>query len=607
VRRTATYALIATIATAAGIAAQVPRAAAAADSDAATRGEAIGILQGVDTLPWISEARVALVARALRVIHSQFTQLADIQTEYGGAMLLHIADSAYKSIFVSSGAQRPDHVDFNDLPWHAEVRHTGIQALDRLDVKYGVKRATVWDLGNRAAVGLEFARPVNVPVIRAEYERIPQVSYAMSPWGGSAIGVTLFDKGSKLDFVFSAPSPCFASCRKPGYSYITYDTLSRTATMELQVEHQVARPFPPSVARRPDSIPLWDFPSDLTITPYPKLDSLLAGTHADRWWYRSHAVEVLAELLGPAIGPWQVGGRQSLDQFSALKLEAAARRQEVLDALIDRLNDPDPVVARAALNGLRTRSRRHYGNDAASLTQWHRWVRAVRDEPPPLEIRFINVGKGDAVLVRQGAHAALVDAGPVNDSIVDRLRALGVQSLQLFVTTLDQPDRIGSTAAVRSAFPISTFVDNEHARRRTITFGDTRIEIIPPLSRDSASHINRSAVVRITRGPFSALLTGGVAGAELDSLVTRERLGHVNLLNALQHGDTAAVTTPWLARLAPDVVVVSGADMSVVSGAFRRYEMPKRIMASTLWNGDVAAVVNGDGTYSVQSYTGPVR
>ncbi|HWH52304.1 MAG TPA: hypothetical protein VN651_12235 [Gemmatimonadaceae bacterium] len=599
-RRTATYALITTIATTARTAAQ--RAEAVADSDTTMRAQAKVLLQGADTLPWLSETRIALVAHALRVIHAQFPQLGDVDVGDGGAMLVYFSDSVYESVVVSSGAQRPAALD---LFWHAEIRHTGIPALDSLDATYGVKRTIIWT--SPTAVSLEFGRPANVPVIRAAYLRIPQVRLAVNPWNQDAMGIHLVDKGSKLDFVFGPPIPCLIECGPTDVSYVAYDTATQTATMAHHVEHHVARGFPPSFAWRPDSIAYWDVPSRLTIVPYANLDSLVAGVHADLWWHRSHAVAVLADLLGPAIGPWQGGGERSPGQFQTLKLAAAARREEALRAIIDRVNDPDPTVARAALDALRSLSHQHYGNDAASLTRWRRWAHDLPNEPSPLEIRFINVGQGDAVLIRQGAQAALVDAGPPNDSIVAHLRTLGVDSLQLFVTTLDEPDRSGSAAAVRSAIPVATLIDNEHARRRTIRFGDTRIEIIPPISRDSASHINGSAAVRITRGSFRALLTGGLTGTELGPLVARDGLGHVNLLNAPQHGDTTAVMTPWLGRLAPDVVVIGAAKMDVVSGASWRYQSPKRTIASTLWNGDIAAIVNGDGTYSVQSFSGPLR
>ena len=41
-----------------------------------------------------------------------------------------------------------------------------------------------------------------------------------------------------------------------------------------------------------------------------------------------------------------------------------------------------------------------------------------------LEIRFLDVGQGDAILIREGPHAVLVDAGLPDGGIVERLRSL---------------------------------------------------------------------------------------------------------------------------------------------------------------------------------------
>ncbi|MGD0483576.1 MAG: MBL fold metallo-hydrolase, partial [Gemmatimonadales bacterium] len=62
---------------------------------------------------------------------------------------------------------------------------------------------------------------------------------------------------------------------------------------------------------------------------------------------------------------------------------------------------------------------------------------APRRAPAPqasgtLELRFLDVGQGDAALVRNAGKAVLIDAGPT-DAIAGKLRALGVDSLDLAV------------------------------------------------------------------------------------------------------------------------------------------------------------------------------
>lgn len=63
---------------------------------------------------------------------------------------------------------------------------------------------------------------------------------------------------------------------------------------------------------------------------------------------------------------------------------------------------------------------------------------AVQD----LELRFLSVGQGDAILVRNAGRAALIDAGP-SDRIAERLHTLGVSSLDLLIASHNHADHIG--------------------------------------------------------------------------------------------------------------------------------------------------------------------
>lgn len=51
-----------------------------------------------------------------------------------------------------------------------------------------------------------------------------------------------------------------------------------------------------------------------------------------------------------------------------------------------------------------------------------------------LELRFLNVGQADAILIRNGGKTALVDAGS-SDDIAERLGALGLDTIHLLVAS----------------------------------------------------------------------------------------------------------------------------------------------------------------------------
>src|SRR5258705_1432268 len=341
---------------------------AAADSAATFRNQAIALLQGNDTLPYLSEQRIALVADALRAIHAQFPRLEGIVSDLDATkMSVSIADSAVATIVSRSGASKPANAGRGY--WQARVTRTGIPALDDLNEMYGIRSmllAVSPDFGS--SLYLDFNRPVNIPVLRTAYQRVPQVSYASIPDFQDVYSwVILFDKGRTLDIAFArGGGDCPAGCTVWDYYYVAYDTVTRTATME----REKAKDYQWS-----ESIFYWDVPSRLSINAYASFDSLLSGARDDRWWHRSHAVRVLGRLLGPAIGPWFGALEQSLERFTVLKRAALARQQEAYGAIVDRLTDPDRDVARVALVILRWVTRRNFTADPAGLAQWQQWLR----------------------------------------------------------------------------------------------------------------------------------------------------------------------------------------------------------------------------------------
>ena len=70
-----------------------------------------------------------------------------------------------------------------------------------------------------------------------------------------------------------------------------------------------------------------------------------------------------------------------------------------------------------------------------------------------LEIRFLDIGQGDAVLIRNGGKAALIDAGP-SDRVATQLKVLGVKSLDLLVASHNHADHIGGADAVLESIPV---------------------------------------------------------------------------------------------------------------------------------------------------------
>lgn len=245
-----------------------------------------------------------------------------------------------------------------------------------------------------------------------------------------------------------------------------------------------------------------------------------------------------------------------------------------------------------------------------------------------LEVRFLDVGQGDAILLRSGGRTALVDAGPT-DAIAGRLRALGVTSLDLLLASHNHSDHIGGADAVLERFPVRFYLDNGQpattrtqsrvlrlvqrkgvtylkATPRTIALGSATLRILPsPLAGRTDEQNDQSVVVLVEQGSFRALLAGDAEIAEINALLATDSLPDVDILKADHHGSRNGVTPAWLARTRPEVVVISVGRGNVYghphAQALRYYQAGGRRVYRTDRDGDVVVRVDSAGAYRVST------
>ncbi len=197
-----------------------------------------------------------------------------------------------------------------------------------------------------------------------------------------------------------------------------------------------------------------------------------------------------------------------------------------------------------------------------------------------LRIIFLDVGQGDAVLIRAPeGQTALVDAGPRD--VVPLLRQLGVERIDLLVATHPHADHIGGMAGVIESLPVRFYMDNgdphttQTYRRliaaldarpeityleavpRTISLGSASIEVLPLLPRGTAGINDRSVALVVRFGDFMAFLSGDSEVRQLSHLVGQRAVPDVALLKAAHHGSDNGFTWEFLRAARPEVVVIS--------------------------------------------------
>lgn len=230
------------------------------------------------------------------------------------------------------------------------------------------------------------------------------------------------------------------------------------------------------------------------------------------------------------------------------------------------------------------------------------------------ELLFLDVGHGDAVLVRSGSAAWLVDAGPSLGAfdagarvVWPALRTLGVRRLDVLAVTHADRDHAGGAISILSRVdvgelwlsaavarhPVGRALLRTAALRRVpirvvargqrARLGELAVSVSwPPRDAAPGAGNEGSLVLRFQGAHGCALLPGDIPGAVERQLArAAERCA---LLKLAHHGSRSSSDAAWLERLRPMLAVAS-------AGRRRRGALPHPEVRARLEAGQVTVYV----------------
>lgn len=199
-----------------------------------------------------------------------------------------------------------------------------------------------------------------------------------------------------------------------------------------------------------------------------------------------------------------------------------------------------------------------------------------------LEVHFIDVGQGDAMLIKQGSHSMVIDAGDnhYGDTVVDYLRQENIKNVDYVIGTHPHADHIGGLDDVINTFGVkSVILPNKIHTTKTFEdvlkaieskglkittpvvgkqyeLGQAKFTILAP-NGSGYSNLNEYSVsIIIEFGDNSFVLTGDTETKGEQEIVNNGLKLDADVMKAGHHGSNTSNTDKFLDRVNPDYVVI---------------------------------------------------
>lgn len=212
-------------------------------------------------------------------------------------------------------------------------------------------------------------------------------------------------------------------------------------------------------------------------------------------------------------------------------------------------------------------------------------VMQQKDSPSSstLEVHYMDVGQGDSILIVQGDHSMLIDAGDNSSGtkVQSYLQANNIDTLDYCVGTHPDSDHIGGLDVIIYKFnckavwmpacskDTNTYRDvisavnsknykiTSPAPGEIYSLGDAKISILAPVKDYGEDANNNSIAMKIEYGENSFLFTGDCEEeAETDMLSSGMDVS-AQVMKAGHHGSNTSNTEEFLEAVAPEYFVIS--------------------------------------------------
>lgn len=206
-----------------------------------------------------------------------------------------------------------------------------------------------------------------------------------------------------------------------------------------------------------------------------------------------------------------------------------------------------------------------------------------------LQVAFLDVGQGDAILISKGGNQILIDGGPSGQKLMEKLGGyipFWDREIEAVISTHPDADHISGLVDILKNYTVDQVIESG-VKSQSQVFGayekiiedkkigkiaaargmkikiadDAELEIFHP--KNSAENISEkdtnsaSVVARLVFGENSFLLTGDLPSEQEAVLIREKSALDSRILKIAHHGSKYATTNDFLEKVNPEDAIIS--------------------------------------------------
>ena len=262
---------------------------------------------------------------------------------------------------------------------------------------------------------------------------------------------------------------------------------------------------------------------------------------------------------------------------------------------------------------------------------------AAETSDGPLTVTFLDVGKGDCILLQKDGKSILIDAGyeETSSDVLSALRKAGAEKLDVFIVTHYDKDHVGGAAAIANALSVeqlylpgyegegeyyTALLDAIEAKSIpavevtedvrftladvSITIYASEIDYTPASGKKEGNDNDVSLIVTALWGEDSYLFAGDIEEEGVESYLAAD-LGTFDVVKLPHHGRKESNTDEFIESVQPKLAIITDSeDETADKKVLKALTAAEATVYCTSEFGTVVLTSTGVGEYAVQTQKG---